>query len=448
MAALDQIVQVVLTAQTTAVPTASFSIPLILGSTANGWSGGDYVHAYTDPADMLTDGYSSSSPEYIDALAAFSQTVTPAQVLVGKRGTAAAQSDTLVVNTLTVGHAYSVSVNGAAYSATASGGDTQQSILGTLRTAIIAAQPLTGVVTGTGASASLALTSTIPGQAVTYTAIDPLLTHATVTANAGISSDLANVAAQNPSWYGLATPGASDAEILQAATWVEANKKLYVAVTSTSAVATTATTDLGSVLKSKGFKRTALAFSPANVVAGFGAAWLGSQLPLTPGSSNWAFRTLAGQTADTLTGSQVAACIGSPIDGIRGKNVNVYQQVGPANITQMGTTASGQYIDITVGLDWLESTLQANIYALIVNNLKIPYTDSGVTQLMSGVRSAVDTGVVNGLIDGDSPISVTAPRVLTVATNQRANRIGPPVSFACRLQGAQNSVQVLGTVNV
>jgi hypothetical protein len=38
---------------------------------------------------------------------------------------------------------------------------------------------------------------------------------------------------------------------------------------------------------------------------------------------------------------------------------------------------SGRYIDITVGIDWFTATLQTNVFALLVSNPKIPYTDQG-----------------------------------------------------------------------
>lgn len=448
MPAIDNLVSISITNATAAVPQASFSIPLIVGPTASTWGGTDYVHAYTAPAGMLTDGFTAGSPEYTEALAMYSQPVTPSTFLVGKRSTAVAQVDTLAVNTVTVSHVYRVTVNGTQYSYTAVGGDTQQVILAALNTLIVAGGAVTGAVTGTGASALLTLTSAAPGAAVTYSAVDTLLTKASVTPNNGIAGDLANISAQNNSWYGLAINAATDADITQAAAYIEGVKKIFLAVTSTTAVSGAATTDVGSVLQGKAYKRTAIAYSPANVGAGFASAWLGGQLPLTPGSNNWAYKTLAGQTADTLTATQVATCIGNPIAGTAGKNVNVYQTVGGVNITQMGVMAGGQYIDITVGLDWLQSTLQTNIFAALVNAKKLPYTDAGASVLISAVRSGIDLGVSNGLIDGTSTISVTAPAVATVPTNQRANRIAPPISFVCRVQGAFNSVSVAGTVNV
>jgi hypothetical protein len=447
MPSIDQIIQVNISQQTAAVAQASFSVPLIVGPTSNGWSGSDYVHVYSSAAAMLTDGYISSNPEYIYALELMAQPITPSQFMVGKRSAAVAQVDTLAVNTLTTSHAYAVTVNGVVYSYTAGGGDTQQAVLTALLALIVVGGAVTGAVAGTGGSALLTLTSTAPGAAVTYSAVDALLTKAAVTPNNGIATDIANILAQNGGWYGWCLAGATDADILQAAAWTEGQKKIFLGASSTSAIGTSSSTDVASKLQTAAYKRTALLFTPGAAAAGIEAAWLGGQLPQTPGSNNWAFKTLAGITADVLTDTQRNNAMGNPVAGTVGKNANIHTSVGGVNITEMGTMAGGQFIDITVGIDWLQSTLQTNIYSALVNAKKIPFTDAGVAILISAVRQALDTGVANTLID-PAGISITAPSVAAVSANQRAKRIAPTISFACRLQGAFNAVVISGTVTV
>lgn len=452
MSALDQIININISQNTTAVAQASFSIPLIVGPTANGWS--DFVHAYSSPAGMLTDGYTTSSPEYVYALEMFEQPLAPTQFLVGKRSTAVAQQSTLAVGTLVAtGHDYSFTLNGVLISYTSSS-DTQQSILTALNAAITAAfspatPPTSGVVTGMGSGALLTLTSTEVGQAFTVSAIDPDLTYVITVPNVGIVTDLQNIIGENNSWYGLVGCAFSDADIVEAAAYIETLKKIYIAISSTSAITTSATTDVASVLKSKSYKRTGLIYTaPSYVAEGKDAAWVGGQLPYTPGANNWAFKTLVGCTPDVLSQSVQAILIGDPVASVPGKNVNIYQTIGGVNITQMGTMAGGQYIDLTVGIDWLQSTIQTNVYSALVNSAKIPYTDKGTGILISAVNAAIQQGVTNGLIDGTQPIVVTAPLVATVPLSQRANRVSPTISFSCTLAGAFNAIVVNGTVTV
>jgi len=444
---LSSVLSIQITQATAAVATTSFAIPLIVGPTATGWS--DVCHVYSSPAAMLTDGFITSSPEYIYALELVSQTVVPASFCVGKRaGSPVAQVDTFAVATLTSGHAYKITVNGTVYSYTAGGGDTQQVVLGALLTAILVGGAVTGAVTGSGSGALLTLTGASLGLAVTYSAIDSLLTHVLVTPAVGIQSDLTAIIAENNTWYGLVIAAASDADILQAASLIESLQKIFIAVSATTAIGTSSTSDVGSTLQAKGYKRTALIFSPANVNAGIDAAWAGGQLPQTPGSNNWAFKTLAGIAADVLTTTQQTTCIGTPVAGIAGKNVNIYQALGGVNCTMMGTMAGGAWIDQTVFVDWLQSTISTNVFSALVNATKIPFTDKGAAILVSAVRAAIDQGVVQGGIDGASPITLTVASVLSLSTVQRAQRIAPTITFSCRLSGAINDAVIAGTVTV
>lgn len=452
MAAIDQIIKINISQQTQAVPQASFSIPLIIGPTSTTWGTTDFVHAYFEPSSMLSDGFTTSSPEYIYALELFEQPLTPTEFFVGHRQPAVAEVDTLAVSTLASGHLYEFTLNGLIISYTSSGGDTQQSILTALLADIATVYPtnapVTGVVAGTGSGALLTLTAVNPGAGVSYSAVDANLTLASVTANYGIVNDLQNIIGANNSWYGIAICSNVDYDILQLAGFVETLKKIFLGSSNDSAIASNLSTDLASILKGFSYKRTGLVYSPASFNLGIEAAWLGGQLPQVPGSNNWAFQSLVGIEPDMLSDNAVANIIGDPVAGVQGKNANIYQTVGGKNITQMGTMAGGQYIDITVGIDWLVSTLQTNIYQALTSVAKIPYTDKGVGILLSAVKSAIDQGVVNGLIDGASPISISAPPVLSVPIAQRANRIAPTINFTCRLQGAINAVIVNGTVTV
>lgn len=445
MSSLDQLVLVNISQETQAVPQASFSIPLIVGPTVPTTG---IVNAYSSPEGMLSNGYTVDSPEYIYALELFEQPLTPTIFYVGKRTTPIEQEDTITVLSAVSAHVYQGVVNGQAWSYTASGGDTTTTIATAIASAINALSGLN--VTAAASGPVVTLTSDIPGLVFTDTTTDVAhLTIVNVIANSGIQGDILAIIAVTNAWYGMCGCEFSDADIEQAAALIESLKKIFIAVSDTSSIATSSNSDVGSILMAKSYKRSALIFTASgNVNEGKEAAWIGGQLPQVPGSNNWAYKTLFGCTPDVLTANQQVILIGDPVAGVPGKNVNIYQTVGGVNITQMGTMAGGQFIDITVGVDWLESTIQTNVFTALVQANKIPYTDNGVAILISAVKAAIDLGVTNGLIDGNSPISVTAPAVLSVPANQRANRIAPTITFSCRLAGAVNAVIVNGTVTV
>jgi hypothetical protein len=264
------------------------------------------------------------------------------------------------------------------------------------------------------------------------------------------AEDLAAITAANDTWYCLLLAEPSDEDIVTLATQIEGQKKIFLTSSSTAGIATSANDDLASSLKSKGYSRTGLLYTQnKNAVAE--AAWVGGQLPQTPGSNNWAYKKLAGAAADTLAANQLSQLYGTPIAGVPAKNVNAYTLVGGNPITFPGIMAGGQFIDITIGLDWLQANIQTGVYALLSAVSKVPYTDAGAAMLMSVVRGVMAQGEANGLIDGSDaeyPISVTCPPVSSVSRAQRAARIAPTINFACRLQGAFNSVKVVGNVSV
>jgi hypothetical protein len=356
VATIDNLVSVTITEQAAAVTVPSFSVPLILGSSAAGWqyTSGDVIHTYNEPSQMLTDGFTVSSPEYLAAQAMYAQTTTP--------------------DTFKVGHRSGGSVEG----------------------------------------------------------------------------DLEAIQLKDNTWYGLVLAGCPESDIIPTATAIESLKKFYLASASDIAITqSTSTTDIGAELQASGFNRTGLVYTTQNTNGTLESAWMGSQLPATPGSNNWAYKTLAGVKADNVSANQANVLIGEPIAGTPGKNVNLYQSVGGVDITQMGTAASGRFFDITIGLDWLEANLQTQIFGLLAAAPKVPYTDAGASMLLNVVNSVLRQGAANGLIDdkdADNPIYVRCDKVSTVPSSMRANRIAPTIYFGGRLQGAFNSVALSGTV--
>lgn len=79
---LSNIVNVVITRQTKAVSQAGFSTLLITGPTA-AWV--EPVRFYNDMTGVGTD-FATGDPEYLAALAAFSQTPRPSKIAIGKAG--------------------------------------------------------------------------------------------------------------------------------------------------------------------------------------------------------------------------------------------------------------------------------------------------------------------------------------------------------------------------
>lgn len=442
MAAIDQIVKVTITQQTQSVTQAGFGIPFILGPT--GFGNSDKFRYYSEASAMLEDGFSTSDAEYIHAVALTSQALSPITFGVGKSapGSYVAQIDT--ATPVAANDAlYRVTIDDTNYDFTSDSSATATEIVTGLKALINADAFAEPAATG---STTLILTAKNAGAAFS-TSVSSNLTLVHTTPNTGVADDIAAIQNISDVWYGLVNTSKTASTILATAAYVETQKKIYITSTNDVDGPTSNTGDLLSILKGRGYKRTATMYSqsPSD---GPDAAWLGGQLPQTPGASTWKFKQLVGIDPDTYTDTQRQFLIGNPLASIVGKNANIYETIGGANITREGTMSSGQFIDLTIGIDWLQSTMQTNVYSLLVQSAKIPYTDQGASVVENAVRQTLRQGVANGLIDGASPITVTIPPVLSQTTGDRAARILAGVKFGCRLAGALHSVVIDGSVTV
>jgi hypothetical protein len=169
-------------------------------------------------------------------------------------------------------------------------------------------------------------------------------------------------------------------------------------------------------------------------------AWFGNVLPLAPGSETWKFKTLNSIAYSDLTGNQEANAFA--------KQCNTYEYVGGVGITQNGTMSQGEYIDIIRGVDWLTSTIQSYVYSVLVNNPKVPYTDSGITAIESEIRRALLLAIANNFIASDPPYEIFVPLAANVSPTDKANRVLNGVTFNATLAGAIHAVNITGTVSV
>ena len=106
----------------------------------------------------------------------------------------------------------------------------------------------------------------------------------------------------------------------------------------------------------------------------------------------------------------------------------------------------GEWIDVVRGLAWLEARLEERIFAALVNNPKIPYTDAGMTILVAEVKAQLQEAEDRGVLDSGWAVTITA--VADQATADRASRIVRGLDFTARLAGAVHTVNIAGTVSV
>ena len=168
------------------------------------------------------------------------------------------------------------------------------------------------------------------------------------------------------------------------------------------------------------------------------AAWMGKMLPQDPGSATWAYKQLVGIPQAQLSSST--------IENLRKNNVNYYIGIKDVGITFDGKVASGEYIDVTVGIDWLHVRLQERLFRLLAVNQKIPYTLKGIDLVRCEIMAQLKEAIAQGVLAADPEPQVSTPAIDEVSPTTRENRILPKVKFSGRLAGAIHHIHIEGTV--
>lgn len=168
-------------------------------------------------------------------------------------------------------------------------------------------------------------------------------------------------------------------------------------------------------------------------------AWFGRVLPALPGSITWKFKTLAGQIASNLTGTERTS--------LRTKHSNYYNEVGGVDIMEEGWMADGSFIDEIRGVDWIHARMQEAIFARLVNLPKIPYTNAGVDIIVTEMRAVLTRAENQGILTPGFSV-ITKPDVRDIPFNDRASRVLPDLKFSAVLQGAIHEIKINGVVTV
>jgi len=443
---INEIVNVTITKETKSVAQAGFGIPLILGP--NGPGSAYDVNDYNSLTEVGVD-YSTSDDEYKAAAALFAQSPRPEKVKIAKQSTWSGEVGTLdYLADFVSGNLIDVLINDVPI--TQVPWNTSQPQTMTDLAAAIQAHPAVATAAVTG-----------PRQ-VTITGINGLTLSVSTVVTGGISqttgaftsttpangpvADLNQIILTDDTWYALLITSRDKFIVLEVAAWIETQLKIFGSVSADANIHDGASvTDLAYLLNAANYDRTFVAFNE-DVNDWFDAAWFGRCLPTDPGSITWMFMTLAGPTVSNLNATQRNDALD--------KKANLYTEIGGRDITERGTMASGEYIDITRGIDWLTSRMQENIFQALANADKIPYSESGIAIIEGKIRMTLDQGIKQGLLtpDPDSyegePYSVTVPRIHEIAENDRANRLLPDVEWEARLAGAIHKVIIQGRVVV
>lgn len=387
---------------------------------------------------MLTDGFTVGSAAYLKAAAMVAQEIKPATVKVWSRTLVNAQSVELTPTTTTEGFVYSLTIvlpSGVSNDITVTCGAAES--VATLCDKLTTALTLTGV-TPTDNTTKVTLTPTTAGTRFYLRSVIRDLKVEDVSPDAGIATDLAAAALADPDFYGVILDSNGKAEIVACAAWCLSNEKLFHALSLDSEVEDGGVSDdVVSTLVTAGNTR-------ANVVRtrdGYGmidAGWMARQIVQTPGSTTWALKTIPGANVDNWNATELTA--------LKAKKALYYTTFSGLSLTQFGAAASGRFFDITIGVDWLKSTMTGDVLTYLASREKVDFTDPGIGEIEAPIRARMQLAENNKLLKPGW--TVTMPKEADVPTVDKAARNLPGIKFNGILAGAIHKVSINGTVTL
>lgn len=442
---IDDIVVVNITRENARMTQQGFGTPLILGETSRIE---DRVLVFTDPDEMLDAGFELADNLYLAAVSLMSQELSPEVFKIGRK-LADVNAKQLVsftgtpsagTWTLTLGEETTAAI---AYNAVAAAVESALELLTGIEAVTVTGDYADGfTIEFTGADAATAFET----LAVGVGSLTGVTAGAVTVLQYGSAAEtwaeaLAAVRAEDDDWYCLIADTRTEADILALAAAIEPLVKIYTPCTADVDVPTSADDDLMSTLQDNSYDRTAVIYS-GDADSYPDAAWPGGQLPNDPGSITWKFKTLVGVTPDNLTTTQVTH--------LKAKNANFYETVAGRNlITSNAVVASGEYIDIIRGIDWLTAQITEAVFLRLANSKKVPYTDQGIAVIENEILSALikaENPNIGLLVKGSSV--VTVPKAADVSSVDKAARALNDITFTAQLAGAIQKVSIAGRLTV
>jgi len=438
---LSNHVALTISVDTVGVARAGFGVPLIISHSA-AWV--ERVRSYNSLSDVIADFPVTTSPEYLCAQALFSQSPRPKKIKIGRADLAPTQ----------VYRITPTAVDDKTYSVTCAGeGVTAEEVSFTADSSATVAEITAGLeaalnlVTGKNFTATddtthVTITGDAAGDWFSLEVDDPAnMKIEQLHADPGIATDLAAIQIEDDDWYCLLTNFNSNAMVLATASWVEAQKKIYVVdVNESDAITTVAgNSDTLDDLATVNRARTAGLYHPSPLAFN-AAAWAGRCLPEEPGAITWKFKQLSGVAPVKLTSTQRGNLIA--------RSANFFETVAGLDIMSEGTTADGDYVDVQRSLDWLDDDVSKSVFEDMAAGGKVPFTNAGVTVIQNAILGSMQRAVARGIFSDDPAPVVTVPDVADISAANKTARTLPDVKFSGTLAGAIHKTTITGVVSV
>ena len=471
---LDQLVNINISLTTAALPQEGFGTMIFVSKHKQF---NDRVRYYSDLIGV-SDDFDSSTNEYKAAQAAFMQSPAPSLFGIGRVQLSTASITASVASGGAVtGTTYSFLVqDGVAdgsgnypvipisYTVPVGSPQTAPEVAAALESAFTAAVH-TGLVSSvSGGSAILDINDSTTsgaqlGRVFSVYGLTPnlslsLATYGSLHGGSGSTETgayadaISSIFSNDKTWYAVAINSRAKADILAVAEFVETIERIFYTADNadnnyvTPSDPTTDPSILGS-LKNLNLFWTTFMYHLDATVAGAPKlfpeiAYFAKIAPKVPGSYTADLKTLSGFVAYALDDTVSM--------GIRNKNGNTYEMMGGVACTFDGKVVGGEWIDTVILRDWTKSNMQQNLFYLMKNSDKLPFSDAGIQAAVGEMKKVLDQGTRNGGYSSDMPYTITAPRARDFTSAQRASRRLTDLKFNATTAGAIQAVEINGNV--
>jgi len=272
--------------------------------------------------------------------------------------------------------------------------------------------------------------------------------------NPTFTAELDALYAFDPDWYWMtATKDFRDTEALDdAMAWVDGKNKLFLidsndAGTEDPANSTSVAARNKKIRARSGvFYHTDASLYPSAALIAFAARRDFDQVNTAYTAK---FKRLIGISAVNKGSAAVQAVTGFVpgigLDAAQGHMANTYVNIGGLDMVVEGQLLDGSFIDELHAADWIIARTEEEMLSVLANNPRIPYTNTGIQQLVSAVEAVCNRAFVAGLIaDFDDPetgellpaYDIQVERVEAIPAAQRRQRIAPVIDARFRYAGA------------
>lgn len=242
-------------------------------------------------------------------------------------------------------------------------------------------------------------------------------------------------------WIGFSYDTVDATDIANLASWAEGTNHMFFAQSSDADILTGTEDCIADTLNEATYLNTASYYHQTDTeFLAFSALCrgLGRNLDLPNGNGTWSGDTLVGFTLPSLTGAQRA--------NVHGFKMNTHEARGGRNIVREGWVASGEFIDLSIGMKWLNTRMEEDVHAVLhANPDGLPYDQGGIDALALVVRDRLETAVRNRVLRAGT-IDIRVPTMAEIAASDIAARHARTIEWTAEPQHFIHKATIRGRV--